>query len=120
LSRIQCKAAEEPQPLNDLAEEIYDNAVAHGFYEEDFHPGVKLMLVVTELAEVLEDVRIGNKEHEGEEVADAVIRLLDYAKSREIDLDYEVKRKIEINQARPYKHGKSFDETLISLLTSSM
>jgi NTP pyrophosphatase (non-canonical NTP hydrolase) len=104
----QDEECQGPRSLNDLADEIYVNNVAHGFYEEELHPGVKLMLIVTELAEVFEDIRKDNEEHEGEEVADVLIRLLDYASWRGIDLDHEVTRKMEINQARPYKHGKKF------------
>jgi NTP pyrophosphatase (non-canonical NTP hydrolase) len=41
----------------------------------------------------------------GSEVADVLIRLLDFVERREIDLDFEYERKIEYNRTRPYRHG---------------
>ena len=45
--------------LNDLAQQINDNARAKGFWESDRNLGEMLMLAVSELAEALEEHRAG-------------------------------------------------------------
>ena len=67
----------------------------------------KLMLVVTELAEAAEAVRHMDSENFQEEIADAFIRLLDIARSNEIDIDREIAAKMARNCDRPNLHGKS-------------
>ena len=41
-----------------------------------------------------------------EELADAIIMSLSVAGKLGIDIDAAVRRKMEINKARPWKHGK--------------
>lgn len=77
----------------------------------------KIMLVVTELAELVEglrkpapqlivsDVAYSNEE---EEVADALIRLFDYAGQYGLRLGEVVLAKMAFNEGRPFKHGKEF------------
>ena len=43
-----------------------------------------------------------------EEIADAIIRLLDHAGYMEIDVNAHVLAKMRYNAMRPYKHGKEF------------
>lgn len=66
----------------------------------------KLMLVVTELAEAAEAVRKGDLSNFGEEIADAVIRLLDISDASGINIAYEIGQKMLKNHDRPVKHGK--------------
>ena len=47
-----------------------------------------------------------DKAHYAEEMADVFIALLSTAEELRIDLGSEVVRKMEINKARPWKHGK--------------
>lgn len=106
--------------LNDLAETIGSINAEKGFRDgwkaavtEDDHMHVvatKLMLAVSELAEALEDMRdhgIGNGRF-GEELADAVIRILDLADMLRIPIGDEVIRKMLKNAERPHKHGRRF------------
>lgn len=122
--------------LNELAKEIHENAVAHGFWDEDRPLSEVLMLIVSELAEALEEARAGDKMngriscmhyYSGEgyvssvptncckkpegivvEVADALIRILDWCGHEGIDIEGIVREKHEYNKTRPYKHGKKF------------
>lgn len=66
----------------------------------------KLMLVVTEIAEAAEAVRKGDKANYAEELADAIIRILDLSHNQGIDIESEIALKMTINLKRPYKHGK--------------
>jgi hypothetical protein len=86
----------------------------------------KLLLVVSEISEALEELRDGHtltevyykavpygldfKKPEGfpVEIADAIIRLLDIGYACGIDLDKIVNQKIVFNASRPVKHGRMF------------
>lgn len=41
-----------------------------------------------------------------DEIADILIRVLDYAAFRDIDLDFHMEAKLRYNALRPYKHNK--------------
>jgi len=48
------------------------------------------------------------KDTEEDELADALIRILDYCGAYQIDIDFHVKTKLHYNALRPHKHGKTF------------
>ena len=78
-------------------EELFNNAIA-----------TKLMLIVSEVSEALEALRNKKKDSFKEELADVAIRLADLCGGLEIDLETEIKKKMEKNKKRGYKHGKAF------------
>jgi NTP pyrophosphatase (non-canonical NTP hydrolase) len=43
-----------------------------------------------------------------DEIADAIIRLLDHSGHLGIDIDAHIAAKLKYNSTRPYKHGKQF------------
>jgi hypothetical protein len=43
-----------------------------------------------------------------DEIADAIIRLLDHCAHKGIDIDAHIAAKVKYNQSRPHKHGKSY------------
>lgn len=109
-------------PLNDLAERIYAFALERGLYAHQVqvvrdpvlgdvegrvaNPSIvfeRLALVHSEVSEVLEEVRNDDAEAEALEVADVIIRMLDYAAWRGIDVDEAVALKMAKNEDR--KHG---------------
>ena len=121
--------------MNELAREIHENAIAHGWWDgqERKLPEI-LMLTVSELAEALEEYRDGaplfycdaydenicgncmsqrgacvqgNRKPEGiaVELADAIIRILDYCGKAEINIESVIRLKHEYNKTRPYRHG---------------
>ena len=73
--------------------------------ERDYMLG-KLMLVVTEVAEMAEAVRHVDGPNFEEELADTLIRLLDIGDSMGVDIDMAVGNKMVINEDRPKLHGK--------------
>lgn len=110
--------------LDALAEEIYENSLAHGFWParseankayNDRNKGEMIALLHSELSEMLEAVR---KPHADEhcpeftseeiEAADVLIRLLDYAHGWGLRLGQATLAKMEYNASRPMKHGKAF------------
>lgn len=103
--------------INEVAKEIHENAVAHGWWDEERGFPEVLMLCVSELAEALEEYRNGRSFTEtyvGEggkpegiptELADVMIRLLDFCGYAGIDIDMAIHDKHEYNKTRPYRHG---------------
>ncbi|HIG0358901.1 TPA: MazG nucleotide pyrophosphohydrolase domain-containing protein [Clostridium sporogenes] len=61
-----------------------------------------------EVAEAHEALRKRDYENFKEELADIVIRVADLAGGLDIDLEKEIKNKMDKNKNRPYKHGKAF------------
>ena len=111
--------------LNKLGHDFLVVSQEHGFTngsESMLHVTEKLMLVVSELAEALEELRTGNEvrlvyfkpdrptkpEGFSMEIADALIRLLQLCAALEIDIDKAVALKNQYNITRPFKHGKQF------------
>lgn len=48
------------------------------------------------------------KDTKEDELADAMIRILDYCGAMEIDIEKHIKLKLEYNKTRPNKHGKRY------------
>jgi NTP pyrophosphatase (non-canonical NTP hydrolase) len=103
--------------LNILRDVCHDISKTHGFWNglEDIPKqyifSTKIMLVVTELSEAIEAARVDNwqgKDGVAEELADAVIRIMDISGSLKIDIDKSVRDKIALNKTREQKHGKKF------------
>ena len=117
------------EPLNEMCAAIHKAAKEKGFYDEPRETGTLLMLIVSELSEALEADRrdlhadVYSYEHTGkdsesfrafmkntfeDEIADAVIRLMDLCGYMGIDLDYHIREKLAYNKQREYKHGKNY------------
>lgn len=120
--------------LNDFAAEVHKNADDHGWWEQERAFPEVLMLCVSELSEALEEYRNGTpdvycKEYDEDhcesclqfhdacacngnkpegiaiELADCIIRILDYCGRRNIDIEAALRIKHEYNKGREYRHG---------------
>jgi NTP pyrophosphatase (non-canonical NTP hydrolase) len=120
--------------LNELCKEAYENAKSKGWHEQPRTALELHMLIVSEIAEATEEARKGAppiyklaytdggsprycppgtpgflppSRPEGEliELADAVIRILDYCGSKNWDLEEAIRLKMEFNKSRPHRHG---------------
>lgn len=69
---------------------------------------VKLMLMVSELAEAMTELRKNGGEHYGEELADTVIRIFANADQNRLPLGDLIVKKVDYNRTRPHKHGRNF------------
>lgn len=120
--------------LNKVAEKIQQANASKGFWDKPRNVGELLMLVTSELGEAMEahrhsrfaDVenfdRTSNEDDEWfkknfeenirgsfqEEIADAVIRLLDLAGGLNIDLEKHIVNKVRYNSLRGRLHGKKY------------
>ena len=65
----------------------------------------KLLLIVEEISEAMREYRKNNFTKFKEELGDVFIRLIHLSKSLNIDMQYEVMRKVEINAERLWRHG---------------
>lgn len=101
--------------INILAQEIHQNAIAHGWWEGKRSFGDIIALIHTELSEAFEAFRNNEKMlyyQEDEkpdgmavELIDAVIRIFDYLGHEEIDIEKIIWEKHQYNKTRSYKHG---------------
>lgn len=65
----------------------------------------RLALITTEVAEAIESVRNGDEDNLAEELADIVIRALDFADIYDINLVQAIQDKLARNRERGYRHG---------------
>ena len=103
--------------INEVAKQIHENAVDHGWWDEERGFPEVLALIHSEVSEALEEYRNGrlptevytgnNGKPEGIpiELADVIIRVLDYCGYAGIDIDAAISQKHEYNKSRPYRHG---------------
>ncbi len=110
--------------INSLMEMCYDTAHTNGWHDEPRNKGEVCMLLVTEVAELYEDIRKGIQpglhfipanQDKGEtmdkpvgldsELADIFIRLGDMVTEWKIDIGLAIKTKMIYNTTRPYRHG---------------
>jgi len=94
--------------LNELRDLCYEIAKDKGFWDAETKTPIKLMLIVTELGEACEADRKGDHENLREEIADTFIRLFDLCGHLNIDIEYEIDKKIQKNKTRPKLHGKGY------------
>lgn len=122
--------------INQLAKEAHENAKSHGFFDKERNIGEMLCLIHSEASEALEcdrkdkyfktlklplrnymrlpditfKMQFANdvKDTFEDELADIMIRVMDLAAFKGIDLEQHVIAKMRYNSLREHKHGKKY------------
>lgn len=112
--------------ISDWAEEAHALAKSKGFYDDDSGKPLnqrdpivqasRIALIHSEVSEALEAVRDGKlemyRDDNGKpdglivELADIVIRCMDFAESLGLNLEQAIREKHSYNESRPHKHGR--------------
>jgi NTP pyrophosphatase (non-canonical NTP hydrolase) len=97
----------QPIGINALAATIYEQNKVAGWYDKPREVGTRLALIHSEISEALEGDRKGlmddhlpHRSMFEVELADAVIRILDLAGSKSLDLEGAIEEKLAYNQRR--------------------
>lgn len=119
-------AEEKELTINGLVKQAHENAVNKGFWDtynrvidelwsKDYVEDIRtayinqfLILTIGEISESVEGLRKGDADNFKEELADVYIRLSDLVGGLEIDIETEIKKKMDKNKTREKMHGKLF------------
>ena len=102
--------------FDEVQKNVHQTAKDKGWWDEERNDGEMVALMHSELSEALEALRHGNPPDDKvplftgveAELADVIIRIMDFAEARGYNVADALVVKMEYNDGREYKHGKEF------------
>lgn len=96
-----------------IQKEAHKTAVGKGWWDKPVEQGTSIALMHSELSEALEALRVGNPPDDKipeflgveAELADVIIRILDFAEYHKYDVIGAMMAKIKMNKTRSHRHG---------------
>ena len=92
--------------ITNIQKEVHELAKEKGWWDKPRSSLEVHALIHSEMSEATEAVREDNSTKEMFELADVIIRILDYAEYKGWDMQNVIEMKHEYNKNRPYRHGK--------------
>lgn len=102
------------EQFNILKEDVYNTATKNGFCDGPVNDERALLLIIGEISEAVEALRRPEMEQDHHipefteleaELADVVLRAMNYAHARGLKLAEAMEAKAAYNKTRPFKHG---------------
>ncbi len=94
--------------INEMCKKAHDQAIKSGFWKDGRPISECLLLIITEICEIVEADRKEDEPNLREEIADSFIRLGDLVGALDFDIEAEITKKMKINEGRPIKHNKRY------------
>lgn len=96
-----------------IQKQVYEGNVEKGFWDKRIDDGTRIALMHGELSEALEALRYGNPPDQhlpkfdsvSVELADVVIRIMDFAQGRKYKVAQAIIAKMNYNTTREHMHG---------------